>query len=397
MSESRALDATEADFERRRLLANEPSRVKLSLRARLAPLMPEPYWEAFQTEFHALRQTRFAELGLWWPHAASRSFADGSALVVIHDGLVAFLEAVTRTLAAGGRHRTPSGEGSSSVLEPDDVDQGLLALYRQWQQLWGDQSLVVRPLDLPPGLASIAEGMCTAAVFFFLMHEYAHAVLHPGLSAVDHTPDHELAADAWAIQQIMQRSGSPLGRQRSLLGGSVLAIRTWQALEVMGCHFPGKYPPPETRLAKLVQTFDDLCDSDFTYYYFSTIAYAHDERMEAVERALRGLPYLPRSAADRIVSRMMSMLIEVCARRMTLLEAADVVGHDLGRADAAVLEAVGRIAGRVFDRTRLDAKDTSSTLVKGAIIDKFDALLGCIPENRLQYFNRTSHENATLP
>ncbi|CDX57352.1 hypothetical protein MPL1032_210083 [Mesorhizobium plurifarium] len=343
-------EQTEAWYELKRLVQNDPAWCGAERRiAHALSLIPaQGLVQLTLLGGAVIGKTSVGEIGLAAPNATTRSFDDGSAVIVFNSGLFEFIDAVINTFMSAAQVRDGSGS-EPAALPMDVVDQRLIGVYRGWPQLWKDEQIRLVRTPLGEGASAIAGRLFEAAILFLLMHEYGHAVLHAQVTEGE--PRHELEADRWGLDALLRCFAHPTNRVRTALMGAVIAIRAMSALEAIGHLFPTSYPPPSERFGAIMSFFRAKCENEYTYYYLSTIAIAHDQRMEAAERVFKGLPYRPELGAERLISNVMSQLIEAYHRRTSLEDAADVFGDLLASAEAEVLAESANIAERVFSTT----------------------------------------------
>lgn len=366
-------EATEASYAFRRRMLNDPPQKDQQRLGRALGLIRGQALLRLVLEYPRFGQVMLGELGITNPNAETLPFEDGSAYVLVCTGLLDFLEAVTRTAMTGANVTVTGQEAVPATQAPQSVDAALAALYRQWKALWKGEALVSTPPALPPETAKIADWLILTTTLFIILHEYAHTALHPHVQPEERTPAQELEADAWAIRQAMLGVGIPTNQVRSVLVGAVITIRALAALQIMGHDLPGSHPPPRQRLAGIMQVLRDMCENEFAYYHATTIAIAHDQRMEAAERALRGPPYLPEVSAERIISTAVAMLIEVHAGRLTLDRAESELRVMLEAAGPEALRDAGAIAARIMIR------DGGAGAEQASIVGNFQTILDRLP------------------
>lgn len=313
------------------------------------------------------------------PIAACRSdFDDGSAFIVVSGGMLDFLHAVLGTLMTGARVTVTGGASHAAARRPIAVDRALAATYASWGPRWNGQRIPCSLPPLPDATQRILDGLWDAARLFLLLHECAHAALHAGIAPAERTPAQEFEADAFALRTTLLGFGMRRGKVRASLAGAFLVVRALSALAILGHQFPDTHPPPAARLAAMEALFAELCGDDFTAAYFATVAVAQDQRMEAAERRLLGLaPAQPAVTAARIVSMLMSALIELAQEPPRVEEAA--VLRDLRAlcraAPAEELAEAGRLARRVFLAPPSGAETTETIRIRA----RYPALIARLP------------------
>ncbi|MBR0645338.1 hypothetical protein [Plastoroseomonas hellenica] len=370
-------EVTEASLEFRRRMLNDPPQKDQRRLAQAFSLIRGDALMRLLVEYPRIGRVLLGELGVNRPNAESHCREDGSAFILVFTGLLDFLEAVTRTAMTGANVTVTGQETVPAVQVPQAVDTALAALYRQWDALWKGEVLATTPQALPAEAEEIAGWLCVTTTLFVILHEYAHAVLHADIQPEERTPAQELEADAWAARQALLGFGIPKNRVRSVLTGAVIMIRALAALQILGHKLPGSHPPPRERLAGILQVVRGMCEDEFAYFHVTTIVTAHDQRMEAAERSLQGLPYLPEVSAERIISTAIAMLIEVHAGRLTLGRAASELRVMFDAAGPEVLRETGAIAARILP---WDAPEgPSREPEKASIIENFAAILEGLP------------------
>lgn len=384
---SEAFDS-EADFDLRRQLLNDPP---WGGEHRLEPilnLIALADIKRFLAEYPVIETVHLGEVGTSLPNAVTRHFPDGSVHIVVSDGLIAFIDAIVQASMGAAVIGTADGIAEETALASDDVDRRLGELYAQWPELWKSTEIKVENVPLGEGVSELAAKIEKATMLFIIMHEYAHAVRHADVPVSDRNTDHELEADDWAVTQLMKFYGLPQNAIRLALVGAVVAVRAFAAIEIMGHRFPETYPPPRKRLDAIIGVFRKLCeDSAYTFYYYSTLAFAHDLRMEAAERQLQGLAYWPEPRADRIISTAMALLIHVWNRDMTLEAAEQIIRGEIERAPEGVRANTGSESLRAFGRAvPLYWKNTVEGKQAREIIDNFRGIVDRLPEKLRLHF-----------
>lgn len=350
-------------------------------------------WLAYKSQFPGLGQAQAIVLGKPTPYAGTQRYTDGSALVRIHDGLVFFVQALSMAAAAGFNLVTSTGVQTQAPLAPVEVDEALMSVYRQWPKLWRKEEITSPAITLSEDLRAIADAHFVLALIFIVLHEYGHVALDHELTARNASQEHE--ADSWAIDCLMRLFGRPTGQERIVLAGAVVSIRAFAALERL---YPKpeaddppavKYPSPDSRLFTIVRSFAVDMD-ELTFYDKSTIAYANDMRLEAMERAFAKLPYLAPVRSDRLISMIASGLIEMQAGRMTIDMMTETVSHEITRANEKTLAEAGHIAQRVFSTDQPCYSDPGGLGPRAKfMIDTFPLLVQRMPTSAKRFFERT--------
>jgi hypothetical protein len=334
-------------------------------------------WSVFKASYPELNRTHCIVLGLPEPYANTEHYPDCSALVRVNDGLISFVQSFCLALMTGSNVATSDGRTEAARAAPERVNQALLALYEQWKAIWAGSDLKPPPV-LPGNMASaIADSQFVLCLLFVLMHEYGHAVLHRGQEPA---PEREHEADIWALDAIMSLFGVPTRQPRVTLAGAGIYLRLQAALERLhlAAQRPPEYPSPDARMQRIAQQLATRwCQDEFDYYDMTTVLYANDIRLETAERALGGENYLAPVRSDRLISLIMSLLIELSEGRPRSMSA---INHELDRATVSVLSEAGIIARRVFATTQKRYLEVArdGPYVKSRV-DSFWSLVGQMP------------------
>jgi hypothetical protein len=357
---------TEAWHELRRMARNDPPWVgdehppwigRPNLEKLFNLLPPQSLMEFIATVPPAIT---FGEVGLSAPNATTRHFDDESVLIVVTSGLIQFMRAVTFTLMEGDSFgeitkssRSYRRESQAASLPPKEVNAALIALYQEWQVMWSEGRFEFPDIRVTPLALDMGAKIFDLTILFLLFHEIGHAALHAALELNDRKPDNELEADHWGLEALMRYFAIPRGEYMNLaLLGAVLAVRSWAALEALGHKFPISYPPPSKRFAAIMAAFRTRCDSEWTFYRVSGMAFAFDQRMEAAENAYRGLPppHLPEFTVDRFVSSAMSALVLANQQRWRLDVVRRMLAEERDRIPQNRVREVSEAAARVFNK-----------------------------------------------
>jgi hypothetical protein len=404
---------TEARYELRRMVRNDPP----WLGDEYPPWIGHPNLEKLFNllpprsliEFVAKNPPgiTFGEVGLVAPNGTTRHFDDGSVLIVVTSGLIQFMRAVTFTLMEGfttaivkpPRFRIfRRREYQAASMPPKDVDASLIALYQQWQMLWSSEGRFEFPdIRVKPQALDLGAKIFDLTILFLLFHEIGHAALHGALELDDRKPDNELEADHWGLEALLRYFAIPRGEYMNLaLVGAVLAVRLLAALEAIGHKFPISYPPPSKRFAAIMAAFGTVCDSEWTFYFESTIAFAIDQRMEATENAFRGLPppHVAKFTVDRFVSGAMSALKLAYQQSWKLDVVRRMLAEERDRIPQNRVREVSEAAARVFNKnaphysavTALSSQENRLARETKYVVDTFWKLM---PELRLVFRSAT--------
>jgi len=222
------------------------------------------------------------------PYAECKCFPDGSNFILISGGLLDFVEAVIAVTVAGAKLQLTKGAVIDPINTPDEVDDVLLVLYTNWQNLKGNETrLVVTKPDWGETAQNHFDTLYLATRAFILLHEYGHAALHPTIQEKDRRPEHELEADAFALDTML-RFKRPGMNYLTLIAGSTLVPRIYKALEIMGHTFKKTHPPPQTRIAALFDRVRSVAATEFDYYGLTGQSRVIDLRLSAAERKFVG-------------------------------------------------------------------------------------------------------------
>jgi len=216
--------------------------------------------------------------------------------IEITTGLMAFVYAVSRALAAGTNISGASGGEHPASLELTGVAPRISRVFRAWTRYhqWPWKYLPFwRPrLDkfdyrISTSAHTLAEDLAIRAEAFMLAHELAHVMIGRNLAPAD-ARDEETRADDIGFRLFL-----PTERSRTGVAGAVCAVRILSGLQRAGFRFSDEYPPPERRLDALFEVLRTLVPCDRHVDELSTIAIAHASFMDDADRLLFGARVVP--------------------------------------------------------------------------------------------------------
>ena len=309
-------------------------------------------WRTLAGNFPPLIKTVFAVLGKNEPDATTYFYRDGSSFVAINDGFVWLIESVCRALAAANNWQVKQCRVEVAALPPADVDELLLAVYRQWQARCRNYTVPVPAVPLGERGEQAAHLHLMPALLFTLMHEYGHAAWHQTVPRIDDEPQvephHELEADEWAVRTLLRVFGEPTGQQNIALLGAVLVIRLLAAIKLLVDDYPGNHPPPAERLANIARAARLHFTDDLDFHIAMTLAFAADMRMESAELALRGDDRRPPTRPEQLTSTIVALLVELFWKRQTLRSARALLVGTIAHLPPDLLAASARECRVVF-------------------------------------------------
>ena len=132
---------------------NFPSKTAKTV-SRAWSMMSGHKWRLYQRSFPAIGFPLPLVSGRNKPDATMMvSFEDGSALIIITDGMVMFVDSVCRAMASGANWHGRNGAIlDAAAFSPGAVDGALLSTYQQWRKLLADDNLA------PPSIALSDQG-----------------------------------------------------------------------------------------------------------------------------------------------------------------------------------------------------------------------------------------------
>jgi hypothetical protein len=294
------------------------------------------------------RTVAIGEVGLPNPDAYTKHYGDNSSLVVVSSTFVDFVEAVSLILAGGAIMATAHEADVAATLSGEQTAERLVAWYRQWSEHGVRRGAQIRARYelLPDKASSAAARLASEIIFFVLMHEFGHAVLHAGVPPEEHSPAQEYEADRWALNPAV--IGLRGMKQDSSYGaaGAAVGLRVLWGIEKMGHHFAGSHPPARHRIAHVRQEWRKFLKSDALYFRYTSAAYAFEEGIAGAEALMEGSR--PVLTAHRLVARIISCLEMLLQGEIRFEDIRDVFARDLDRGADAVVARAASILGRVI-------------------------------------------------
>lgn len=326
---------------------NFPSKTAKTV-SRAWSMMSGHKWRLYQRSFPAIGFPLPLVSGRNKPDATMMvSFEDGSALIIITDGMVMFVDSVCRAMASGANWHGRNGAIlDAAAFSPGAVDGALLSTYQQWRKLLADDNLAPPSIALSDQGEELAWGYFAPAIMYILMHEFGHAALHRDLPFAK---TQEIEADLWAIDALLTVFGEQTNQVNISLAGALVAIRSFAAVDaVVPNAFPEGYPAPAERFEAILARFRQRCPDDISYFIDSTIAFAMDMRMLSTELAFKGEVSRGPLRPEQLVSMIVSLLVEVFWKRLSLDEVARTVDAIFKSASSNLVAGSARLARSAF-------------------------------------------------
>lgn len=340
------------------------------------------------TKHRGLGRLLVGEPGESRPYAECKCFSDGSGFILVSGGLLDFVQAVHTVIVAGARLALPNGGSVDPKLAPDEVDDELLAVYDYWKSLKGTDTRIETWPDFDQRAQDYFEKRYLATRVFILMHEKGHAALHAAIKPHDLRPEHELEADAFALDTMLKFVRPGVDRA-TLIAGSTLMPRLYKALEIMGHTFAETHPPPAARVAALLDRVRMVASTEFDYYILTGHARVQDLRMAAVEHKFAGGgEAVRRFTGEDIVFSVISgvrSLADDSPTRSFDEARANLLSY-LAAADSAALLTVSELWKRVKSSASSSSYSDSHTYIRRCL-DIADKLIFSLPETDRALFN----------
>ena len=296
------------------------------------------------------RSIAIGEVDLPEPDAYTKCYSDNSCLVVISSTFVDFVEAVSRVLAGSATMASAQEADVAPTLRSEQTAEHLAALYNQWSEngLWRGAQNRVGPEALPDEASAAAARLSSEILFFVVMHEFGHAVLHGGAHPEEHSPAQEYEADRWALGPAVTGLHGMEHDPSYGAAGATVGLRVLWGLEMMGHHFTGSHPSARHRIARLRREWRRFLKSDALYFKFTGAAYAFEEGIAGAEAIMKGSR--PIVTAHRVVARLLTCLEMLLLNEMQFEQARDAFARDLEHGNDAVLtRAAGILRGVMAD------------------------------------------------
>lgn len=343
-----------------------------------------------EIQYPILGRLHLGEPGDSSPYAICDCFADGSGYIVISGGLLDFVEAVHSVLVKGGSLRHPQGARVQAEMTPAEVDEALLSLYTAWRSLKGADTRLVTNANLCKAHQDYFDKRYLATRVFILMHERGHAALHSALKPEEMGPEHELEADAFALDAMLHFRPPGVDFE-TLIAGATIVPRIYRALEIMGYTFRETHPSPEVRMAALFDRVRSVATTEFEYYGLTGHARVQDLRMDATERKLAGGDVdSNRFSAEHVIFSVTSGARGAVADPpwCTIDNARDNAMSYIARSDARSLAKIEglwkRIEGSVYPKTDMAQSAYFTRCMQAA-----RQIIVSLPENDRRHFGST--------
>jgi hypothetical protein len=303
-----------------------PSRWGLDVAQRLYGILevglPDPL-----RELVACRTVVVGEIGRNHPEIQT-IIRRGTAVIEFNSGMMDFVFAVIRTLGGNMVRHTRVGRENEPAQSVPDVAAETAKLFKQWKwpnrYLWTVRRINYPPFNITRNVHATADHLAMYVELFMLAHEFGHVAIEHGLYTAAPS-DVETVADFCGYT--FMSNLAKMGRVDPALvfGGSVLAIRICAGLERIGVRFSQAYPKQHIRLEKFCRNAQVACPSIQFYHELSRIGYAYNDQMDDVEthfgrRRPNGTP-----AHDRLLVKLIAMLMEVAMERMSSVELIQII------------------------------------------------------------------------
>ncbi|MBV9158477.1 MAG: hypothetical protein JO097_19615 [Acidobacteriaceae bacterium] len=353
-----------------------------ALFSRLAPL-DLPVLEALRIS----QSLVVGEVGRMLPNAKTFHYPDGSHAIMLFSGLIDFFDTVTAILF-GATNLYTGKEVLKMSFTVDTVITELQALFERWKP--GGISGVLDPVSsvspLAPLVAADAATMAQAAHLFILSHELGHVFYYCPLdnddgsaSAPILTRAQEFDADATGMRNLirMARSG---GEARMRFAGVMVSLRVFAVFASLGHTFPNDHPQPIDRLHAIESSARAFCSTERDYWSLSPIGYAYEEMLEVAGLKALGSSDRPALNADRMFSRMSSVLEEAAKGSVPHSEVLDTMNPDFRDADPEVIEQVAVTAARMFPPVSRETTSSGQDALWAEKAKVYRSLIGQWPD-----------------
>ena len=252
----------------------------------------------------------------------------------------------------------------------------------------GDFGLPAVKMDYATQLADAAED-------FALAHELGHVtewLRRGGDPGEDIPPEEEYAADQNALETVIDIGAPWPGTWRDAYAGAELALRIYGSLEHLEFKFKETHPLPGRRLEKFRKTARDVLASRIRYLEVSSIAFAWDEQLEAMERKIAGEAkaklFVVGVTPDRMLSKLSVWIEWMVKGEMTLDRACNLLNKLMAPLPDEIVRKTVQEAitayefevGMVYDKfVPLNSSDQQILNLRRAQRDVFWALKGRLP------------------
>lgn len=267
------------------------------------------------------------EIGILTPNALIYSVPPSGYVIHVYTGLSRLLYRVSRALHSNVR--VFSGPAGLDVQQPTQSQEEIAHIIETIFRNFMDNGKIGGPSGYPisPEQIEVASNLVTHAETFAIAHEIAHAVVWraKGSALKKLNPADEVEADKLALMFVLGIAGEPGAMlnlsPRMIYAGAEFLLRVLACLEHLGYPFKETHPLPSNRLANLRNVMMELTMGRRGFIRESTIAFAHDQLLEDVERRFAGpgrANFVLGATPERLLSTF-SVLIEECVRgRLTL-------------------------------------------------------------------------------
>jgi hypothetical protein len=326
------------------------------------------------------------EVGLLSPNALAEFVPPHGYAIRVYTGLGHLFHTIGRILMTAATVQSESGIQPRTRTQPEATD--LIA--RLCNDLKrgepvpapGDFGLTETKLKMATELASGAED-------FVIAHEYGHMAewLKRGGNPGAISPDEEYAADRHALETVLGIVASwPVQKRldhRGAYAGAEFALRVFGSLEHLNYEFERTHPLPGGRLKRLRETARAVVGSRFRFIEISTIAFASDQQLEEMERAIAGdtkaARFVVGVTADRMLSTL-SVLIEAAARgQLSLDETAERCARELDGLPADLLQTIALQVTEMYEVEALQTAHLRNVQLRVAEVEAFKALKPRLP------------------
>ncbi len=277
----------------------------------LMPRLPAELKRQFQNQTIAC-----AEIGKPTPNAVMKSLPPHGYAIEVWTGLERFLYRVAKAVATQIRVFDPGTAPVEPTLEFHETVAILRAVFQnmiQYGVSGGPSGYPIKKAQV-----EIAAGLTDHAEAFVFAHEIGHvtikqnraSALQSGIRAM--SPEEESTADFLALTYVLGIEGTPPQSPRMAYAGAEFAVRVFRCLGALGFRFEESHPLPSARLEAMRLSAQALFPQD--HREVTTIAFAFDELLEAVERAVTQVAGPPIwETPQRIVSQL-SVILEQFAK-----------------------------------------------------------------------------------
>ena len=265
-------------------------------------------------------------MGILTPDAFAEYVSPAGYAIQIYTGLSRFLYRVSRAAHTRMRFITPGGPPEETTVTVEETVEIMSSIFFNFMVL----NKIAGPSDYSISQEQInhASTLTTHAEDFVVAHEIGHILLwiarggEPG----DLSPEEEFEADTHALIIALGGRADPAAMkdisQRMAYAGAEFAVRVYASLQHLGYQFRSTHPLPGLRLRKLRESATNACGGRRAFMKISTIAFSHDQLLEAMERKIAGdtaaASFIVGLTPERLLSSLSVLVEEWCKGHVQL-------------------------------------------------------------------------------